>query len=246
MLAGAVCLMAAGTFRTAQGREPQFNPPQYLDDNVPRGATSEHIYLRDCAYCHGSAGEGSGRGPTLRGVGKASVDYWLSTGRMPLPSPSAEIHGGEPAYPPAMIEALVDHVATFAPGGIDIPAVDTRGADLGRGLVLYTEQCAPCHVWSGVGGQLLHREAPGLTRSTATQVAEAVRIGPGNMPAFGEAAIPEDELMDLVAYVRTLQDPKDRGGHPLWHIGPLAEGGVAWLGGFGLLVLALAWIGERG
>lgn len=246
VLAGAVCLTAAGSFRMAHGQEPQFNPPQYLDDNVPPHATAEHIYLRDCAYCHGSSGEGSSRGPSLRGVGRASADYWLRTGRMPLPSPDADIHPGKPVYPPAMVDALVEHVAGFAPGGLDIPSVDLRGADLGRGLVLYTEQCAPCHVWSGVGGQLLHREAPGITETSPVAVAEAIRIGPGNMPAFGEAAVSEEDLRDLVAYVETLEDPKDRGGHPLWHIGPLAEGAVAWLGGFAMLVLALGWIGERG
>jgi hypothetical protein len=44
--------------------------------------------------------------------------------------------------------------------------------------------------------------------------------------------------------VRYLQDPNDRGGQPLWHFGPLAEGMVGFLA-IVLLCGALAMIGER-
>jgi ubiquinol-cytochrome c reductase cytochrome c subunit len=65
------------------------------------------------------------------------------------------------------------------------------------------------------------------------------------MPAFGQAALNDDGLQSVVAYVRYLDAPRDRGGNPLWHLGPVAEGGIAWVVGIGLLLLALRWIGER-
>ena len=50
-----------------------------------------HIYLRDCASCHGAEARGTEDGPSLQGAGAGLVDYELTTGRMPLPDPDAEV-----------------------------------------------------------------------------------------------------------------------------------------------------------
>lgn len=202
-------------------------------------------YLRDCATCHGSDGRGTNRGPSIVGVGRASVDYMVSTGRMPIDNPDEKLHRRKPAYGPAMRRALVDYVFRFGFGGSDIPVVARRGADIAEGGELFRLDCAACHSWAGEGGALLHREAPTLRRSTVTQIAEAVRVGPGGMPAFGTASLDDHQLASVVAYVRSLRHPRDRGGLSLWHLGPLPEGAVAWVIGIGLLVLATQWIGER-
>ena len=225
----------AGVLLASSAPAPAQQPP--LD--------ATHVYLRDCATCHGAEGRGTNRGPTLIGVGEASADYELTTGRMPLGEPTEPVRRHEPAYPPAMIAALVAHVAGFGGGGPDIPRVDAAGADISLGGELFRQQCAGCHSWSGTGGALLYREAPTLQPSTPTQVAEAVRIGPGTMPAFGPAAIDETQLDALVAYVKKLQHPADRGGASLWHLGPLVEGGVAIIVGLGASLLVIRWIGER-
>jgi hypothetical protein len=65
------------------------------------------------------------------------------------------------------------------------------------------------------------------------------------MPRFGAAALTPRQLDSLVRYVRYLDRPDDRGGNPLWHLGPFAEGAVAVFVGLGLLVLAVRWIGTR-
>jgi ubiquinol-cytochrome c reductase cytochrome c subunit len=65
------------------------------------------------------------------------------------------------------------------------------------------------------------------------------------MPRFGEAAFTSQQLDSVVRYVRYLDDPEDRGGSPLWHLGPLVEGAVAVFLGLGALVLAVRWIGTR-
>jgi hypothetical protein len=46
--------------------------------------------------------------------------------------------------------------------------------------------------------------------------------------------------------VRYLDHPDNRGGQPLWYLGPVAEGGVAILFGLAALLLASRWIGSRG
>ncbi len=202
------------------------------------------VYLRDCATCHGSAGEGSPRGPDIADGGAALADYVLTTGRMPISEPDDPVRRHTPRYSPAEITALVDYVASFGDGPT-IPQVDLDGTDVARGGELYRLNCAACHSWSGTGGALLGREAPPLEPSTPVQVAEAVRTGPGSMPSFGEESFSDDDVNALAAYVRELQHPDDRGGNPLWRLGPFPEGAVAWVFGIGSLLLFVTWVGER-
>ena len=204
------------------------------------------LYLKDCAVCHGSDGRGTEQGPSLVGAGPAVVDFWVSTGRMPLPSAGAEAVRRTPKYPPDVIHGLVDYVvAITGADGRPIPAVDPAAGDEAKGGELFRQQCAACHAWSGEGGALVRREAPSTHPANATQIAEAVRTGPGNMPAFGTAAIDDRDLDSLVAYTRYLAAPRDHGGEPLWHLGPLAEGAAAGILGLGLLLIASRWIGSR-
>jgi ubiquinol-cytochrome c reductase cytochrome c subunit len=227
-------------------------------------ADARTTWLSDCAVCHGVTGTGTDLGPSLRGVGRASVDYELSTGRMPLvetghlqpPNPQAQplpvteahdpqtaVHRHPPAYDQASIDGLVAYVgALVADPGPPVPNVE--GGSIPSGGQLYRANCAACHSWSGGGGALVHREAPPLDRATPVQVAEAIRVGPGQMPSFGAAALTDQQVDDVVSYVGELQRPDDRGGLPLHHVGPVAEGAV------GLVALAAIagmclWIGER-
>ena len=201
-------------------------------------------YLRDCAVCHGSRGEGTNRGPSLVGVGRAYTDYMVSTGRMPIPEVGSPTVRRPRAYDAAMTRAIVDYVAGFGPGGPDIPNVDPARGDVARGGDVFRLQCASCHAWAAEGGALLRVAAPPLQPASATQIAEAIRVGPAPMPVFGPSAINDHDLDSVVAYIRYLHQPRDRGGQPLWHIGPLAEGAVAWVIGIGLLLLGVKWIGE--
>jgi ubiquinol-cytochrome c reductase cytochrome c subunit len=222
------------------------------------------IYLSDCAVCHGQDGRGTARGISLFFQGRAAVDYALSTGRMPLAAegrtevkgravtPLPETGIGDPAevptrhspaYPPEVISALVDYVGRLTnETGPDIPVIEP--GDVVEGGVQFRLQCAACHSWSGQGGALVERAVPALGASTPTQVAEAVRSGPGQMPAFGQAALDDHQLSGLVAYVQELRHPRDRGGNPLGHLGPVTEGAVGLVGLVGLLGMC-RWIGER-
>jgi len=205
------------------------------------------IFLRDCAVCHGADGRGSPRGPSILTSGRAGVDFYLSTGRMPISKPTDAVERHQPKYDPATIRALVDYVASL-PGftGPDIPVVDIGHANLAHGGVLYRLNCAACHAWSARGGALLHRESPPLDHATPTQIAEAMRVGPGNMPVFGEAAVDAKGLDDVAAYTREITHrPADRGGFPLWHLGPLPEGALAVFVGLGILLVLARLIVTR-
>lgn len=199
-----------------------------------------------CTTCHGGAGEGvADRGPSLIGVGAASADFYLSTGRMPLDRPRAQAERKRVAYPPAQIRQLVAYVSSLGPGPAT-PTINAGSGNLADGNRLYANNCAPCHSSAAAGGALGHAVyAPALNRATSVQVAEAVRIGPGAMPVFGPDTLDDEQVASVVRYVRYLREPDDRGGFGLGHLGPIPEGFVAWVAGLGAMLVAVRWIGTK-
>ena len=113
------------------------------------------------------------------------------------------------------------------------------------GLHLFTEHCAGCHQVVGEGGYVTGARVPPLKQSSATQIAEAVRIGPYLMPRFPRTQISDRQLDSLVAYVQWAKHPDDRGGWAIGHIGPVPEGLVAWLLAGTALVAVCVVIGKR-
>jgi ubiquinol-cytochrome c reductase cytochrome c subunit len=178
------------------------------------------------------------------GQGAAGVDFMLSTGRMPLRGGENDVDRHAPAYDRATIEALVEYVSTLVPGGPAIPDVDAAAGDLTGGGTQYRAQCAACHQSALQGGALVRGSSPDLEQATAVQVGEAMRTGPGAMPVFGSAAASDHDVDSIARYVLALQHPDDPGGQPLWHLGPLPEGAVAFVA-LGLVIVALRRIGTR-
>jgi ubiquinol-cytochrome c reductase cytochrome c subunit len=110
---------------------------------------------------------------------------------------------------------------------------------------LYSLYCAGCHQIGIRGGVVTDAFAPDLGPATATEIAEAVRIGPYVMPVFDENLVDPQELNSIIRYVQFAQEPDNRGGWGIGNIGPIPEGMVAWfLGGVALLLIARL-IGER-
>lgn len=221
---------------------------------VPRSQLAEgaDLYNQSCTSCHGPRGEGSKLSggtvaPPLVGVGAADVDFYLSTGRVPLANTNeSQAIRKPPAYDSTQIASIVAYVGTFGAGGPAIPTLDQAKASLSRGGELYLLNCGACHNAAAIGGALSYGSyAPALHQATALQIAEAPRIGPGNMPGFGNEALSNDELNDVVRYVRYLQHPDDAGGNPLGHLGPVTEGLVGLLFGLGTLMAYTAWLGTR-
>jgi ubiquinol-cytochrome c reductase cytochrome c subunit len=205
-------------------------------------ALGRELYLTQCAACHAADGTGvEGRGPALTPEGRASVDFVLRTGRMPLAAPGMQAKPRPVRYSEEEIVALVDYAGAFGDGP-DIPNVDPERGDLASGARLYQLNCAACHVASGAGAAIGgDRIAPSLMDATPTEVGEAVLIGPGAMPVFG--SFTDQDIDDVAAYVRDLQErgaaaPDDFGG-----AGPVAEGLAAWLLALLPLVALTRWIG---
>jgi ubiquinol-cytochrome c reductase cytochrome c subunit len=165
--------------------------------------------------------------------------------------PKKDASSRRPPYqavlPPADIRALDRYVTDLvAKGGPGIPTVDPAAGDVAHGQELFVENCAACHGWGGRGGILFDRMVPEVTEATPTQVGEALRVGPAQMPVFGPRQITPAEVNDIAAYVQSLKRPYDAGGDPIDHLGPVAEGAIAWLAAMVGLILVIRWIGERG
>jgi ubiquinol-cytochrome c reductase cytochrome c subunit len=204
------------------------------------------LYEQSCASCHGPAGEGTDDGPSLRRAGPASVDFMLSTGRMPLANPGLQPERQEPAFTPEQIRAIVAYVDAFGIGGTRIPSVDPDLGSLQSGQRVYAENCAACHGSAATGDSIGGNQiAPALDEATTVQLAEAIRVGPGPMPRFGETSVDARELDSLVRYLLYLRDVPNYGGLGLGRLGPVAEGFVGIVVGLGLLLLVIRYTGTN-
>jgi ubiquinol-cytochrome c reductase cytochrome c subunit len=224
-------------------------------------ANGKALFGRYCASCHGPDGGGSlgqkygggqarnqkvqvGMGPSLHGVGALSADFYLRTGYMPLKENGLQPRRSQLLLGEAEIDALIRYVASLGKGPA-VPHVHPERGDVAEGMRLFRSSCAGCHQIVAEGGYVTGAVPPGLGEPTATQIAEAVRLGPYVMPAFSEKAISDDQLNSIVRYVLYAQHPDNRGGWAIGNIGPIPEGLVSWfLAGTVLIGFCLV-IGKR-
>jgi ubiquinol-cytochrome c reductase cytochrome c subunit len=207
-------------------------------------AQGQALFASSCASCHGMSAQGiAGRAPSLRGVGALAADFYLRTGRMPLPSPRAQPLRTRPAFPSAQIADLVAYVGSF--GGPAIPTVQPAAGSLQRGQSLFALDCAGCHTIQAQGGIVTGAVAPSLEPATPRQIAEAIRIGPYVMPRFGAGELSAGDMNSIARYVQSTKSPQDSGGWGLGRVGPIPEGMVAWLLAGAALLLIARLLGER-
>jgi ubiquinol-cytochrome c reductase cytochrome c subunit len=214
----------------------------------PDVAAGRDLFVKfSCASCHGMSGEGGQRAPSLIGVGPASVDFQVGTGRMPLQHHSAEAPRKRPVMNEAQIHQLAKYIASLGPGGPAIPDVTGyQRADVAYGGALFRTNCAQCHNFVGAGGELTYgKYAPSLAESTPTQIYEAMVTGPENMPVFGDKTLTPDQKLAIVQYVASIRTQADPGGAGLGRIGPVSETVLGILAGLGLCVLSAIWVGAR-
>jgi ubiquinol-cytochrome c reductase cytochrome c subunit len=209
--------------------------------------TGQAVFEEFCSSCHGTDAAGTVRAPNLVGLGPATIDFWVSTGRMPAENLNA-VEAERKPQKLSDLQALqvAAYVNSLDPSEPAIPSVNTQHADISAGAELFALNCAACHTIEGTGDELAYStNAPSLRAATAQQVAEAIRIGPANMPRF-TGNLTDAQVRDIVAFVtEDIQHAANPGGFALGGVGPVAEGFVALLFGVGGLALVGFWIGER-
>ena len=190
------------------------------------------------------SGDIPGAGPSLRDAGALSADFYLRTGYMPLDDPRHQPRRSRVLFSNHEIEAMVAYVASLGKGP-PIPKPHPERGNVADGLHLFTSHCAGCHQVAARGGYVTGAVAPPLSDSTATEIAEAVRIGPYLMPRFSPAQLSERELDSIIRYVDYAKAPQDPGGWSLGRLGPVPEGMVAWLLAGAVLVGTCLVLGRR-
>ena len=138
------------------------NPPQSF---VSAGRL---LFAQTCSSCHGSEANGvnpEGQatiGPNLQGVGAATVDFWVSTGRMPATDVKAVEAERKPSrLTPVQALELAAWVNSLDPSVPAVPNPHLAGADQSAGQDLFSLNCAACHTIEGSGGRVgLRHERP--------------------------------------------------------------------------------------
>jgi ubiquinol-cytochrome c reductase cytochrome c subunit len=206
------------------------------------------LFLANCSTCHGMQAQGSKAGPSLAGVGAASVDFQVGTGRMPLAAPNVQAPEKKVQFNDEEIAALAAYVASLAPGPAvpDAEYSSGEGGNVAEGAELFRVNCAMCHNFAGSGGALTRgKYAPSLRDVEGKHVYEAMVTGPQNMPVFNDANISPEAKNDIVAYLHSVDEQENVGGMALGNLGPVSEGLFVWVFGLGIMVAFAVWLGKK-
>jgi len=244
----AVLAVALGTTGAAYAAVSAQTAPKVVAKTETQVEQGKQLYLEGCSSCHGLAAQGASDGPSLIGVGAASVDFQVGTGRMPLAAPGVQAMPKMPSYNEEETAALAAYIATLGagPGIPTAEMLDTTNAELALGGELFRTNCAQCHGASAVGGALSEgRKAPSLMDADAKNLYEAMVSGPQSMPVFADSTLSVEDKQHIIAYVAELQKNESPGGFSLGRQGPVTEGLFIFVVGLGVLIVAAVWIGAK-
>lgn len=204
----------------------------------------QKLFAANCATCHGINLEGTTQGPSLIGVGAASVDFQVGTGRMPLAATGPQAEKKPVQFTDEQVKALAAYVASLAPGP-SIPGQEylNGDGDVAEGAELFRINCAMCHNVAGAGGALTEGKfAPPLGGLDAAHVYEAMVTGPQNMPVFNDSNITPEQKAAIITYLKYLDETPSVGGFGLGNLGPVSEGLFIWIFGLGAIVGITIWL----
>ncbi|ROP77565.1 menaquinol-cytochrome c reductase cytochrome c1 subunit precursor [Frigoribacterium sp. PhB107] len=238
---------------TTGGAYALFSSTATADESTTSAASQQSIdegqklFASNCATCHGLAADGTGEGPSLIGVGAASVDFQVGTGRMPMAANGPQAEEKPTQFTDDQVYDLAAYVASLAPG----PAIPDdeylqADGDTTNGAELFRINCAMCHNVAGAGGALTEgKYAPALDGVSGAHIYEAMLTGPQNMPVFNDLNLSPQDKADVITYLKYLENNPSPGGFELGSLGPVAEGLFIWIFGLGAIVAVTIWLTAR-
>ncbi len=251
-LLGWLVVVAAGvTLLAARGASPAGAQSEALTAAQRERAAT--VYAVQCATCHGADARGGvvpgtdDPVPALAGNPDVTVPYLdlvMRVGRMPPPENDPYDNRARNVVIGDTDRLLVvEYLAEQfdIPGLIPVPI----GGDAARGREVFATNCAQCHGSTGAGGVAgAGAWTPPVAGKGAIAIAEAIRVGPFQMPAFSPEQIPAEQVADVAAF---LQEVDEDAGTPvtgLIELNPVYASGLAAI--FVLaIVLSLLWIAGR-
>lgn len=240
-------LVTGGIYAVASNANEAKAQTAFSANDVEEG---EKLFLANCATCHGFGASGTEDGPSLIGVGAASVDFQVGTGRMPLQMNGPQALPKPPQFNDEEVSQLAAYVASLGTGPA-IPSeelLDISGdeIDIANGGELFRVNCAMCHNAAGAGGALTRGKfAPSLEGVSRKHIYEAMVTGPQNMPVFNDAYITPEDKVDMIAFLETIDEQGSPGGADLGSLGPVSEGLFIWVAGLGVIIAFTVWLTSR-
>lgn len=189
------------------------------------------LYQRHCAACHGDKGEGGVGVPLSLASFLDSVDDEFLRRTIRLGRPGRVM----PAFSKlsdAQIDAIVSFVRAWSGKPAPVYSREPVQGDPERGRSLYSEYCAGCHGVNGGGGNgtgvTFSRQrdlpiiAPALNNrgflaaASDRMIRDTLRTGREGtpMPSLLAAGLSEQDIDDLVAYVRSFETRAPQNGEP--------------------------------
>lgn len=191
---------------------------------APAAPDGAKLYAANCAACHGKKGRGGVGVPLALPDFLASVtdDYLFKTIRLGRPG---RVMPGHPGLSDAQVQAIVEHIRGWMPERMEValPEGPVEG-DPERGKPLYAKHCAECHGDHGEGGhgtgvtfsrpRDLPILAPALNNTgflkaaSDREIKAALVQGRRSTPMdpYPAKGVSEQEIDDIVAYVRAFED----------------------------------------
>jgi len=254
----AVGLLLTGGLYSAVAPEPA----KAEASSVSQIEAGRQLFLVGCASCHGLNAEGittvgkdgkaGNYGPSLIGVGAAAVGFQMETGRMPMAQTAPQALRKDVEYTQEEIDQIATYVASLAPGPARPSAEDVDWTKVGKkgiseGGEFFRTNCTACHNSVGAGGALPSgRFAPSLKGVAPAHIYEAMVTGPQQMPVFSDELMTPEEKLNVIAYIKTVQQQGNDGGIGGGGLGPVVDGLFVWFIGIGVLTGFAVWIGMHG
>jgi ubiquinol-cytochrome c reductase cytochrome c subunit len=214
----------------------------------PAAMEGKALFDNSCITCHGNNAQGvQDRGPSLIGVGAASVEFQVGTGRMPLGAQVAQAMEKPPVFSPEQTQQIAQYIQELG-GGPQLPQGNDlhAGGDVAAGGQLFRLNCSSCHAFGGGGGALSSGKfAPRLSDTDDRVIWAAMLSGPQNMPVFGDNQLTPDQKRDVVAYIQGTLKDRDPGGFNLGRLGPTTEGLAVFVVGITALIFTALWIAGK-
>jgi cbb3-type cytochrome c oxidase subunit III len=181
-------------------------------DVVGDARRGEAVYGQNCAQCHGGDARG---GETFDGrpapplvadaVSLDYVDLVMKTGRMP---PRQDAFDNRDRAVLLSEQEQADVVAFMEERfGLTSIVGEVAAGDAGSGLEVYARNCASCHGATGAGGVAGGGTwTPRISGNDPETIAQGVRVGPFQMPAFDRANLSDEEVGDIAAFLATVEE----------------------------------------
>jgi ubiquinol-cytochrome c reductase cytochrome c subunit len=238
-------LITGGLYAVATTvNEAKASTTSYSADDVEEGGK---LFAANCATCHGMGASGSEAGPSLVGVGAASVDFQVGTGRMPMQMNGPQAMKKPVQFNDEQTRQLAAYVASLGAGpAIPEEGLLDEGGDAAAGGELFRVNCAMCHNAAAAGGALTRGKfAPALADVSGKHIYEAMVTGPQNMPVFSDSNITPEDKRDIITFLKQIETTGSPGGADLGSLGPVAEGLFVWVAGLGVIIAFTIWLTSR-